>query len=240
MLSATKYVPSPVVLPLASPARNECIEKPTRTPKAPDLTAAEQAELALLRKQMTLLRHSAVADAGFRKEIVSRGGASILGLGMGDDFLVSDDLADFLQLSEEQKEKVNGDATRLLDAVKSWEEKHAVVVEEETGQLLSYKVASADATLSSILDEYTNALRQTVGTRNFDMIAGQVSSLVSEYGKERIITYYTAPNEEGGTAYEFSIEWSDGAGSSGGSDEVGANFSEIPPRWKHLFRMSSQ
>lgn len=207
--------------------------------RVPANSTPADAELLSLRNQLSALRNAVSDDESLRNRIIERGGAGLLGLGIGEDFLVGDDLADFMKLTVEQRQDIKNLAARILESVKAWEKAHAQIVEEKPGKLLSCTLPPSDAVLSRLTVEYTSELKAIVGQRNYEMIRSQVESLFAEFGKERIITYYTVPNEQGTLAYQFSVEWRDTeTGDSGGSDEAGAVFSEIPSRWQHLFSVS--
>jgi len=203
--------------------------------------ARDSTEIVSLRNQITALRKAVSEDETLRKHIVACGGVGLLGLSIGDDFAVSADLADFMELTEQQRDHIKTNASRFLESVKTWETSHAVVVEEDAGKVLSYKLPSSDATLSQITKDFTNDLKETVGQRNYSMVEKQIISLIAEFNRERIVTYYTIPGEEGETAYQFSVEWTNAeTGTSGGSDEAGAVLPEIPTRWQHLFKIESK
>jgi len=203
--------------------------------------SAEQTALALLQTQLNDLRKLVAHDETLRNRIIDRGGANLLGLGLDHDFIVGEDLAEFMQLSKAQTEQLNKHSVLLIESIKTWEAAQAQVAEEEPGKMLSYKLPVADATLLNLLSEYTDDLKLTVGQSNYDMIKGQVEGMVADFNRQRQVTYYTIPDEEGGISYQFTVEWMDPAdGSSGSYDETAATLTDIPFRWQHLFNLSKR
>lgn len=189
-----------------------------------------------LENQLAGLRKVISEDETLRNRIIDRGGAGLLGLGVQDDFVIADDLANFMKLTEQQRSHMRERANQFLASVKTWEFSHSVVVGNEAGKLISYKLPAADANVSKNAESFLNDLKDTIGQRNYELIDSQITAQLAEFKKERIVTLCTPASEEGMPAYVLSVEWRDReTGASGSSDESGAVLGEIPKRWQHLF-----